>query len=182
MNTIPETIRERLLKIKALYERGATEHERATASHQLEKLLKKHGLKLDDLQQTPSFKKYRFHFRNEWEKSLLNQLAGYVSGWRTGGVYWKEGKKRTSILIELAPTEYADLIMLYDYYRKAWATDLKNFFGAWLEAQGLARPVSAKPDTPELSAEAIAKLLLRYQLKQAIVRLPAPLKQLEAGH
>jgi hypothetical protein len=177
-HTIPDTIRERLLKLKTLYERGGTEHERDAAFQHLEKLLNQYNLTLADLEQRVE-DYYSFSFKSDWELRLLNQLAGYVSGWRTDGTYYTDGKKRTSILLKLTAAEYADLTALYKHYRQAWAKALDDFYGAWLQAQGLARPVEAS--SVELSKDDIIAILRRERIMKAIQVLPAPLKQLTAG-
>lgn len=179
MSDIPETIRDRLLKIKALYERGATDHERSVAFHHLEKLLKQYNLTLADLEQRNE-DYYAFAFTNAYERLLLIQLAGYIKNWHNAGVYYRDGKKRTSILLKLTAAEYADLKILYDYYRQAWAKALDDFYGAWLQAQGLTRP--AESSDRELSEIEIAAILQRRRMMQSIEALPLPATQfLKAG-
>lgn len=176
----PETIIQRLMKIKALaQDNGATEAERDTAWSMLEKLLATHGLSLEDLEQSESVL-YSFEFDSEYERKLLLQIVGYIRGFREGKqISWfRDGLKRKSLLLKLTPTEYTDLKTLYPLYRAAWASELDKFFTAFISAQKLGAP--ANPDAV-LTEDDLIRMMSMRQMAKTVKALPAPHLQLGDG-
>ena len=108
----PDSILERLRKIKALADYGSA-GEASNATDLLSKSLKKHGLTLDDLQ-TDEVRKFTFTWRNSDDRQLVAQLIRQVAG-REHPLFRIVGKPR--IITSLTPAQYADINAMWEHYR-----------------------------------------------------------------
>lgn len=109
----PDSILERLRKIKALVDHGCP-GEAQNATDLLAQLLKKHGLTLDDVQ-TAEVREFTFTWRNSDDRQLVAQLIRQVAG-REHPLFRIVGKTR--IITSLTPAQYADINAMWEHYRR----------------------------------------------------------------
>lgn len=144
-------MKDRLRKIYELSVRGI-DGERENAQALLIGLLGKHGLTLDDILDTDKRHHYDFRYKNEFERSLLNQIVARVLGTNEFGV-WRRGKQRLNIY-DLTASECAEVQLMYDEYRRALADELELTYRGFIQQQRLFAPRVADEDR-ELSREEI---------------------------
>lgn len=108
-----ESIKSKILKLKALAERGER-GEAINAQRLLDKLLRQYGITLEDvIENTEEKKWYKFACRKKYEQKLLHQCyfkvlnkseVNYIKG--TGSIYY-----------QLTAYEFAELSNLYDWHK-----------------------------------------------------------------
>ncbi len=116
-------IRDRIEKVYALVNQGATEGERIAARHQLAKILKRYNIDEESIKQ-PSLKSYFFPYRNYMESTLLMIIMEYLRidhsqgkrHWRK----WRNGVAYRFNYIELPLTyeTYIECDCMYQYFRR----------------------------------------------------------------
>jgi hypothetical protein len=176
--TVPETIRETILKIKALHDGATTDGERAAAAGRLNALLDKYGLTLADFTE-PEKKDYEFRYFNAWQKRLLYQVVGHVTGCLSSQGYdYALSRSKTRVWFELTLAQAIDVQRLYDYYQEAFEEELKDFMSAFIQKHRLGVAVEGK-ERPERTLEELLKeaerLLKQQQLQKAMQDRPSPL-------
>lgn len=183
---IDDKIKERLYRIKALMERGATEGEREAAETQLLKLLKKHKLTMEDLRGDEAKQWYIFRWKNDQEYKLLIHCAMKACGWpkdseveMTRWNYKKRMTQKNAYSILLTRAQNAELEVMYDHYRKAWADALTLYLQAFIQTNDLARPADhSDSKEPEMTPEYREYLRRLFKTMKAI-DASSPNKQLE---
>ena len=116
---VQDSIMEKLRKIKALAENGVG-GEVIAAQEALDRLLKEHGLTLEDISDEQS-RYYEFKYSNEREMALMMQVLVHLFGskshvFRTGR-FVKKGKV---VFLEMTKLEYIDFKNMWEYYRREW--------------------------------------------------------------
>jgi hypothetical protein len=128
-----ETIKSKLLKIKALAERGI-QGERENAQILLEKLLKHYHVTLDELaEEKQDF--YTYHYKNVTERKLLVQVIVYVH--KTSEVKMKVNYKSRYFRLEQTQLQHLETLELYNIYRKAFDVELERLFVAFIHKHNL---------------------------------------------
>lgn len=108
-----ESIKSKILKLKALAERGER-GEAINAQRLLDKLLGQYGLTLDDvIEKTEERKWYKFACRKKYEQKLLHQC--YFKVLNKSEVSYSKG--RCGIYYRLTAYEFAELSNLYDWHK-----------------------------------------------------------------
>lgn len=128
-----ESIIEKLRKIKALAENGVG-GEVVAAQEALDRLLKEHGLTLEDISDEQS-RYYEFKYSNEREMALMMQVLVRLFGskshvFRTGRFV----KKSKVVLLDMTKLEYIDFKNMWDYYRREWKKYLEKGLKEMLSA------------------------------------------------
>lgn len=114
-----ESILEKLRKIKALAENGVG-GEMIAAQEALDRLLKEHGLTLEDISDEQR-NDYEFKYSNERKMALMMQVLVHLFGskshvFRTG----RFAKKGKVVFLEMTKLEYIDFKNMWEYYRREW--------------------------------------------------------------
>lgn len=128
-----ESIIEKLRKIKALAENGVG-GEVVAAQEALDRLLKEHGLTLEDISDEQS-RYYEFKYSNEREMALMMQVLVRLFGsksnvFRTGRFV----KKSKVVLLDMTKLEYIDFKNMWGYYRREWKKYLEKGLKEMLSA------------------------------------------------
>ncbi len=126
-----DNIREKLEKILRLAERGVG-GEKVNAQRQLDKLLKKYELTLNDIKR-PEKQMYWFKPVGQFEKGLLLQCYAIIVNTAEPMQYKRPREKG----YELTPRQYLELCSMFDYYKRRWEKDLHIFFIAFIQKQNL---------------------------------------------
>lgn len=173
-----DKILERARKLKRMMDgNGATSNEIEQARILLMRLLEKHGLTLDSLDE--SKREYRkFSYANRWEKSLLIQIIGMVLD-KTTFITNKHGGKAVSV--ELTDAEFADVTGLYKAYRKELMQEFDAITSAFFYKHDIfpATPSGNPKQQAPMDEAFLEKLRLHYKNLRS---LPDPRhKQLSSG-
>ncbi len=128
---------ERLRKLIAL--RGNTKHagEREAASAAIERLIGRGDVVLD------TKKVCFFKFGNAMEKRLLFQVAASVTG-KSAKRSWVNPAKKKQVGIELSESEWAEIDLLYDYYKRMLKKHLEASFVAFVLSNQLVGEAKSK--------------------------------------
>ena len=109
---IPESIRDTILKIKALAEKGA-EGERDAARKMLEKWMHKYNLNTEDLFEETKYL-YKFSFpRDPYEREIFKQCMYKALNART--IHYSISRTKSFVWFSLTKVEYSDFVELYDW-------------------------------------------------------------------
>ena len=117
-----DNIKEKLKKIKELADKGV-DGEAIAAQAQLEKLLEKHGLTIEDLF-TEKKTERGFKVKNE-ELTIFVQVLCSIVGNRIKETYNYKGKKSV-IYLELTDIEYIDVSQQYEFHKNQLAKEKKK--------------------------------------------------------
>lgn len=133
-----DTIVNRLKKIAMLAKRGVA-GEQENAVRMLDDLLHQHGLTLEDVLDSGSEKKeYTISYKTRWEKRLLFQIYGKVTG--KNAVDFRRQRGATKLMFTLTATQHIDFMMMYDAYRPALEEEMKTLFTAFLSKHDIFPP------------------------------------------
>lgn len=167
-----ESIIERLLKIKALAERGVG-GERSAAERLLNSLMKQYDISLEDL----GSDMVEYHLAYIGEQSidwkLFSQIAHKLHEGRPGKVKladlrnaparhkrtWAEaglGPKNSNIGLHCTKAEFVEVMSTFEIYRDDMHRQEEAFFYAYLDKNNLL--MAPDGDQPELTEEEIEKL------------------------
>lgn len=169
-----------LKKLKELSERGIG-GEKENAARMLEKLMKKHGLTLDDLAEE-ELKEIELEYHNEEEASLIRQVVYKVLGTAEAAqkaiFVYRYGKgKRSKKLIKCTPSEAAEIILLYNFYRDLWETERAKLFEAFIQKNSIFGKSTGEEEN-SMTPEEIAEIM---RLMSIFKKATVPAYQLEAG-
>jgi hypothetical protein len=121
-NNIDKSLESKLRKLLILSERGI-EGEKENASEMLNKLLKKHGLKLSDISDG-SVENYWFKYKGKFQKKLLIQIIVATAG-RNVAVGTNPAQ-RSAIGAEITKCQMLEVEILFSAYKVALEEEL-NF-------------------------------------------------------
>lgn len=130
---VQDSIMEKLRKIKALADKGVG-GEVIAAQEALNRLLKEHGLTLEDISDEQR-KDYEFKYSNEREMALMMQILVHLFGSKSH--VYKTGvfnKKAKIVFLEMTRLEYIDMKNMWDYYRREWKKYLEKGLKEMLSA------------------------------------------------
>jgi hypothetical protein len=189
-NKIPDKLLEKLLKVKALADGGATPEERDTAQQMLEAMLKRNKFTLEDLLGNQEQKKwYLFRWIDEFEETILTQVLFVALDWPDSFPIrrWDHDKRagvRKGFSVELTAVQYAEVSVAYEHYKAEWKRQVANFMSAFLQVNDLVRPFHKQTDDEvkeeplPMTPEKRENLRQMFALMDKINR-STPLKQLE---
>lgn len=151
----------RLNKLKALAEQGVG-GEKIEAAKLLNKLLKKYYMSEADLG-SEEVREIEITFKNKEEKTLLFQVCYKVFITQEAcyeKIYHRvrgKGSRNTKI-IKCTPSEAAQIILFYDFYRDLWEREKAKMLEAFIQKNRLFGE-STKDGGSNMSDEEIAELL-----------------------
>lgn len=123
-----------LKKLKTLAERGDP-GERELAEAAFQKLSKKYGIAIEDLN-TESIKAFEFEFHGDEEKRLLHQIAWKVTNDLDNcyDLKWsKSGRKcKTRINIHCTEAQKLEIEFLFDFYKRVWEQEKRMLYKAFI--------------------------------------------------
>jgi hypothetical protein len=144
---VNETIRARLLKIKALADSGV-EGERDNAIALLRRLAAENGVRVEDL--VSSEREIRiFTVNSDREWTILSQVA--VAVCQRNDVRGKRHGRRAGLV--LTRVEAIDVGAAFTHYRTAWKHDEKDLFRAFVHKHNIFGPSSGNESKPMSKAE-----------------------------
>jgi len=115
-----KSLREKLIKLKTLSERGV-ENERQVAKTKLDLLLEKHNLSIDDITEVEE-QEYYFTIKNLDYRALLAQIIFSV---KEGGKIYHASKGR--LCASFTKVEYLEVTEKYKYFRKLFKEQKECF-------------------------------------------------------
>ncbi len=132
--TIDQKVQEKLRKLQALAERGVG-GEKVNAQRMLEKLLERHGLRLDDLADERREIRW-FPASTKFDSRLAAQILAKVCNTNDPGVYSSRNRPK-QVGVEVTPAEAIEFELHYDTLRKALTEHFKDAFSAFIQANRL---------------------------------------------
>jgi hypothetical protein len=135
-----DKIRARLMKLLELAKRG--EHgEKENAQRFLEKLLKKHGMTVADLDDDATAKsRYKFTYKSELESRLLTQIICTVL--QVNRYTKRQVRGSRTIELDLTRAQNLEIAMQFSVYRAELARNVDRMFTAFYTKNGLTGPDS----------------------------------------
>ncbi len=151
---------DRLKKLYALALRGVGgEKEQAAAI--LEKLIKKYGVSMEDLDEE-TVKEHDFIYHGKTEERLLRQIAYKVTNERNrfhNLVYTASGRGcRTRCRIECTDAQKIEIEFLFDFYKKLWERELEVIFRAYIQKHELFGTLKEGEKATEIPDEEINRI------------------------
>jgi hypothetical protein len=152
-----ETIREKLRKIAALAERGVG-GERDNAKRQLDRLLAKHGLMMEDLYPKQDVEYREFVCANQRERTILTQCVAKAMG-ISHVVYYKVRRNPNRIGIKCGRIDFIEIEHMYKHFRKLLREEEKRLVDAFICRHELYGPSDGESNTEPLSYEEYIALI-----------------------
>ena len=151
---------ERLKKLKELALRGVGgEKEQATAM--LEKLIKKYGVSMDDLDETIE-KDFEFTYHGKHEYKLLIQIAYKVKNEIPEIyplVYTMSGRKcNTKCLILCTEAQKVEIDFLFEFYKSLWKKEVDFLMQAYIQKHRLFGDLKPGQKGMEMSEDDLRKM------------------------
>lgn len=173
---VPDTIRERLHKIKALHDAATTPGEREAAENRLNALLDEYDLSIEDLTE-PAKQDYEFRYHNSWQRMLLRQIVAHVTGDHSPKAFYFGSKQpSTRLWFELTPAQAIDVETLYQFYWHAFEEEVYDFMAAFIHKHDLAVAAEeSEGERPQMTPEELKHWLKLCQLQQSMQDRPSPL-------
>lgn len=136
-----EKIIELARKIKELSDKGQ-DGEKQSAEYHLQKLLKKHGLTLEDIM-LPERTTYDFTLDAAIPiKFVMQVLASCCGsskeyGWKLYSYKSKSTKKKSYYVENIEPTLYFEFLFKVEFYWKDYQIQSENFYSAYIQKNAL---------------------------------------------
>lgn len=160
-------------KLHALAERGVG-GEKENAATMLTRLIKKHGLSLDELT-TETVKKRHFTYKGEAHKGFVLQVITHVTGNRT---YYKYKGVRNELATEMTTAQHLEVAMKLEHYWPLLQEKQKLMYEAFIQANKLFRQRTSDEPRPEPTPEEIARYL-ELRRMMGVAEVESPTKRLE---
>lgn len=152
-----DTIRDKLIKIMALAESGI-EGEKKTAKRMLRELCRKYHVHPDTLL-SPDKTIYTFRHRGGKDKDLVLLCCMFIVGRDVRGSY-----SRRFFKTQITKAQAIDIADMIRHYRKAWRSDFKDFWIAFVHRHSLCPPASGSESSQTIiDPERLARLLALMQ-------------------
>lgn len=150
---------EKLKRVKALLDRPGTEGEREAARKMYNRLLEQYQLEESAVADT--VKTRWFHYKNRFEKKLLNQVIYAVTG---DSAKWKrhDGRSR-EYGVDCTEAEAIEIEFLFNFYNEAFTKELDIFMSAFISANNIFPDDNArcynreKEEAREITAEELER-------------------------
>lgn len=127
---IDNKIRDRILKLHKLVEQGIG-GEKENAQKILDKLLKKHGLTLSEINDCEEW--FTINFKNRFEKRLIIQIISKVTNIKTIRAY----AEKNQINLKVNKADFAEILVMFSVYRKALEKEFQNIYIAFVCKQNI---------------------------------------------
>lgn len=134
---------ELLMKLKALAERGV-DGEKINAQKILDKMLEKHGITMEDLEEE-SVQDHVLFFKLK-QRRIVNQIIAWVMG-NTNAIY--DTNKKTAYIIECTKAQFVEIECKIDIYWKAFEKEQEKLLMAFFIKHGIFGERSNEKPTPE---------------------------------
>jgi hypothetical protein len=162
---------ERLRKVLALA-KGGTGGERDNAERQLEAMLRKHGLTMDDIDdETVKKVKVEFHFRNEFEEKLAMQTVSFVLDTYSPEIWHQKGS-RSRFHVYITPAEKAQCDYIYEILKPAMMSVLDTAYNGFLIAQKLFPQTAEGLSAKDLSQDELMRLKQASAMSEFMAKEP----------
>lgn len=119
-----------LKKLHALAERGDA-GERETAEAALERLSKKYGIVIDELD-AEAIKAFAFHFHGDDEEQLLVQTA-----WKVTNSLGSCSRKSNQLIIHCTEAQKLEIEFLFDFYKRVWEQEREMLLRAFVQKHNI---------------------------------------------
>lgn len=140
MSAISEGIMRRLIKIKALAERG-DRGEQAAAQAQLESILARHNLTLDDIEAVAPVRNWvEVSFVGKYERMLMTHVILKVRQERESFDIRRKKRSRSSYFVQLSAAEHVEVEFLFELMRKALDDEFDKVLMAFIFSNKLFGP------------------------------------------
>ena len=147
-------------KLKALAERGEG-GEKVNAADQLQRLVEKYNLKLDDVNAIRlQYRIFKFDIDNELQKKFYRQIISSVVGQTN---FYYSGLIHNNWAVEIDDFQFVEISEKIDYYWPIFNSELDIFYTAFVHKNELT--VDVEPDKmPQLSEEEVDKLRKAFNM------------------
>lgn len=115
-----DSLKERLSKIYALVNQGATEGERAAAKKAMDRLIAKYNIPLDELTNL-DLKEYVFKYQTELETQLMAMIMHFFSDSAFSRSFkrtYHKGRKVKEMVTQLNYMDFVSIESAYEYFRR----------------------------------------------------------------
>lgn len=117
---LTDDLKQKLAKIYALANQGATEGEKQAAKHQLDKIIAKYGIKEEALFEL-HLNTYYFKYKTMLEKLLITRLIKFFIEDTGEPIYyrtWNGSKAVKEVQYKLTYTDFVTLDCSYEYFKR----------------------------------------------------------------
>jgi len=128
-----EKLRDKLLSLQVMTERG-TSNERVNAEFLLDRLLSKHGLTIEQVNELETSVVW-FSYRTGFERRLLEQVDSFITGSVDGDCWRERGSRKLGF--ELTTVQAIDFERFYAHWRKLLADEMELFYSAFVQANSI---------------------------------------------
>lgn len=142
-----DNINELLHKLLILSEQGV-DGEAKNAEALLNKLLKKHGMTLEDIKNTTQEENREFYFETVWEEKLLYQLAHAMFPDKSTYTYTYRRLKRNRhiVILKLTNSEFLEFEYAYSVYKESWNKELELFYISFINKNDIFPPAGKEKE------------------------------------
>lgn len=165
-----ESIKEKLLKMQALAEKGY-QGEADAAKRMIEILCRKHGVSIEDIL-SEQVKTQRFEFeigKGKIYKTLFTHCYGKVTNKREMSYYRRSLSK---IALDLTPMQYAELSNLFEWHKANFKKDLEQtidmMVDAYINKHDLFSSDNSGDTDKELPPEDIKKIKAMFAMMEQL--------------
>ena len=156
-------------KLKALAD-GGIGGEKENAAAMLDRLMKQHDITIDTISDVEK-KDYIFNVEKEKEKFLIQIIASVIGNNFDHWTYISDRRKKIKRhRIICTPAEAIEIQAKFDFFWKAWESELEIFYGAFVQKNRLFSKPSGKMDEEEreLSLEERQRLRKMMNMMEGI--------------
>lgn len=165
---IDQGTKDRLLKLLALA-KGGKGGEAKNAKAMLDRALEKHGLTIDDIDDSEKKSEVWIRYKSKMEKRLLAQCAYTVIG-DAKAPMWASKSMKDQMGFSVTKAQHIEILVMFDVYRRAWKKEQETFMGAFIRANSIypVNPVKYDEEEREMTIDDIQKIRKQQQMAQAI--------------
>lgn len=132
-----QEIKDKLAKVYQLVNQGATEGERAAAEKALERLLKRHNLSMEALNEI-AFSEYRFKYSSKLDMMLMLRLKRFFFEEKYDKIA-KDTRNCKDMVLNMTFEDYITLECAYEYFRRHMNVQWKRFCAPLIKKKRTAR-------------------------------------------
>lgn len=157
--------KEKLSRLKALAERGVG-GERDNAGKLLDKLLKKYGARLDELDNDQE-QDFFFKYSGKEQQALLVQVASFVIDEPEHCYYCRTSggrRSKTNMCIVCTKAQKLEIEFLFDFYKRLWEKEKKTILTAFCLKHELFLKKPTESDGGKTSPQEIERIKKAMQM------------------
>lgn len=156
MTTPNEKIISKLRKILALARQGVG-GEKTNAEAMLAKLMAKHGVTLDDLDDSAPVSRWDFPYRSDIEKRLLYQIICATLNQPSTATYRRPGKR--ALRVDMTKAQKMEVDLAFSIYKKALKKEIERCWKAFIYANNIFPTDNSHQDQDPTSNLDLAELI-----------------------